>query len=53
VVYWFFFKKPPFIYNPPSDKNLKDYFKSLDKDFQAWKKRFVIDTKINLEQMPN
>jgi len=51
-VYWFFFKKPPFIYNLPSEKNLKGYFKSLDKDFQAWKKRFVIDTKINLEQMP-
>jgi hypothetical protein len=52
LVYWFFYVKPPMISDPPSNKDLKAYFRQLDKDFRAWKKRFVIDKKFKWNQMP-
>lgn len=52
IAYWWFFMKTPYISTPPSHKNLKHYFNKLDKDFNAWKRRFVIDRQMNLEKMP-
>jgi predicted NACHT family NTPase len=40
---WYFRVKPPTLSNPPSHRDLQDYFAHLETDFIEWTKRFVID----------
>ena len=43
AIYWYWRIKPPTLSNPPSRRDLQDYFAHLETDFIEWTKRFVIE----------